>query len=137
MVKQDTYRNVPPFITGPGLHYVDPMPVMHEDGELRKPKRPYQHLLVQDTSNGAPRTTITPVTVEERDGMFICTPYRLYAHHPPQSYDVTRPIEEVEPSDFNCLPVLLFPGDTLIGLGGLETVTVVESNQEYPSLSSK
>ena len=126
MKHRDMYRNVPPFIKGPGLHQVDAHPVVHDDGTLKKPNRPYQHFLVQDTSNGSPNTTITPVTVEERDGRFVCSAYSIYAHQPASSYDISKPVEDIEPRDFNHLPVLLFPGDRLEHIGGLETVTLSE-----------
>ena len=117
------YRNVPPFITGPGLHYIHAAPVWHNDGEQRKANRPYKHFFVEDISNGRPSTRITPVTVEEKDGRYHCQPHKIYTHQPLQSYEIPKAIEYIEPNDFNTLPVLLFTGDTLELVGGLETVT--------------
>ncbi|MEK6867732.1 MAG: hypothetical protein AABX98_02820 [Nanoarchaeota archaeon] len=128
--RKEAYRNVgtvPPFITEQGLHYVNPAPVIHSDGTLRKPNRPYEHFLVEDTSNGSPRTTIIPVLVEERGGVFHCQPHRIYAHQPTPSYDVHKPIDMLEPGDLFRLPVLLFPGDRLEHIGGLERVTISEA----------
>jgi hypothetical protein len=124
MIQKEGYRNVLPFITEPGLHCVQAAQAMREDGTFGHPKRPYYHFLVEDVSNGVSMTRITPVVVEERDGRFLCTPYTLYNHIPPQSYHIGKLTHEIVFPDFNSLPVLLFPGDKLKLVGGLEAVTL-------------
>ena len=123
------FRNVQPMLTRHGLYRVTPEPQADENGQVGgSTPRPYNHFYIADASNGVPATSVRPVVVDaETEGVYTCSTHRIYPHQDGE-YIIQKPLERIGVADFYLLPILLFPGDKLTHLSGLEAITLDTQN---------
>ena len=117
-------------LSGYGLYRVTPEPQAGENEQVSESTpRLYNHFFIADASNGVPATSVRPVVVvdDQGEGMYRCRTHRIY---PDQSGEhiIPKPLEKIEMRDFYRFPILLFPGDKLTHLSGLEGITLDTKN---------
>ena len=117
-------------LSGYGLYRVTPEPQAGENEQVSESTpRLYNHFFIADASNGVPATSVRPVVVvdDQGEGMYRCRTHRIYPQQDGE-YIIQKPLERIGVADFYLLPILLFPGDKLTHLSGLEGITLDTNN---------